>query len=376
MFGFLRNLTKTDKEKRQEFLTAYLDDSLSPKDRRHFEQWLEDDDALRADLEQQRAIKDAISQLPRVRAPRSFTLDPSLYGRPSAQPGLQLYPALRVATVLAMFVFIALISIDVFVSESGFSTSITSTDELAQVAEKAAEEAGASERFGAESEEQSARSDATGEIAAAAPAEEVAAEEVVELEEAVLESESIAAPQQPTGTFIAQESALAVEEPPAEREGEAELVSPAEAQANGAAEAESGTRTAELSAVQTLVGTQERDEQVLGEVRKTAEVEALDGETTPQPVVATPTLQEMPAPTPLLEEAIAAAESTADDLHEVPGDVQQVVEEETLEALPDVDEGSALGIGSLRLAEIFLGLSVLFLILITLLLRRQVQKGP
>jgi hypothetical protein len=376
MFGFLRNLTKTDKEKRQEFLTAYLDDSLSPKDRRYFEQWLEGDDTLRADLEQQRTIKEAISQLPRVRAPRSFTLDPSLYGRPSAQPSLQFYPALRVATVLATFVFIALISIDVFVSESGLSTSITSTDELAQIEEKAAEEVGASDRFGAESEEQSDSSDAIGEIAAASPAEEVAAEEVVELEEAVLESESIAAPLQPTGTPMAQESAPAAEEPSAEREGEAELVSPTETQAEGTAEAESGTSSAALSAGHTLVATKERDDQVRGEVRETAEVEALDGETTPQPVVITPTLQEMSAPTPLLDKAIAAEESTADDMHEVPGDIQQVDEEETLESLPDVDEGSALGIGPLRLAEIFLGLSVIFLILITLLLRRQVQKGP
>ncbi|MGB3715659.1 MAG: hypothetical protein WA996_14605 [Candidatus Promineifilaceae bacterium] len=376
MFVFLRNLTKSDKEKRQDFLTAYLDDSLSPKDRRRFEQWLDGDDALRADLEQQRTIKEAISQLPRVRAPRSFTLDPSLYGRPSAQPGLQLYPAMRFATVLALFVFITLLSIDVFVSESGLSTSSISTDELAQLTEKVAEEAGASARFVAESEDQPPRSDAAGEIVAAVPAEEEAVEEVAGLEEAVLESESIAAPQQPTGTFMAQESAPAADEPPSEREGETAFISPSDAQANEVAGEENGTRAAALSASQTVVATQERDDQVLGEIRETTEADALDGEATPQTVVVTPTLREMPEPTPVMAEAIVAEDSTADDRQEVPGDVRETVEEETSEALRDVDEGPLFGLGYLRLTEILLGLSVIFFILLTLILRRLVKKGP
>jgi len=78
--GFLRNLTKSDEERRQEVLTAYLDDNLSPKDKQQFEQLLYSDESLRRDLEQQRSIKQAMAQLPRMRAPRSFTLDPSLYG--------------------------------------------------------------------------------------------------------------------------------------------------------------------------------------------------------------------------------------------------------------------------------------------------------
>jgi anti-sigma factor RsiW len=376
MFEFLRNLTKTDQEKRQDFLTAYLDDGLSPRDRRRFEQWLESNDALRTDLEQQRIIKEAISQLPRVKAPRSFTLDPSLYGRPSSQFGLQLYPAMRIATVLALFVFITLLSIDVFVSESGLSTTITGADELAQVTEKVSEEAGAAERDSAESEEQSQRSEVMGEVVAAAPAAEVTAEEVAELEEAVLESESIEAPEQPTGTFVAQESAPAADEPSEERAGEIEFFAPADAQAEGASGTENEARAAALSAVQTVVATQERDDQVQGEVRKTNEVEALDGESTRQPAVVTPTVREMSEPTPVTAEAIAAEESTANYLQEVPDGVQEVIEEETSETLRYVDEGPAFGLGSLRLAQILLGLSVIFLILLTLLLRRRVQKGP
>lgn len=375
MFGFLRNLTKTDEEKRQDFLTAYLDDSLSPRDRRRFEEWLDGDDALRADLEQQRTIKEAIGQLPRVRAPRSFTLDPSLYGRPSSQPGLRLYPALRVATVLATFVFITLISIDVFLSDSVLSTSVSGADELAQVTEKISQEAEASERVIAESEDQSPRSDAVGEIVAAAPAEEVPVEEVTELEETVLESEPMEEPHQPTGTFIAQESAPAADEPPEAREGAVEFFAPTDAVTEGASGTENETHTPSLSAVQTVVATQGPDDQGQGEVRKTAEVEALDGEATRQTAVATPTPREISEPTPVLAESIVADESTADDLQGVSDDVQELAEEETSEALPDVDEGPAIGTDSLRLAEIILGLSVIFLILLTLLLRRRVRKG-
>jgi anti-sigma factor RsiW len=375
MFEFLRNLTKTDQEKRQDFLTAYLDDGLSPRDRRRFEQWLESDDALRADLEQQRIIKEAVSQLPRHRAPRSFTLDPSLYGRPSSQSGLQLYPAMRIATVLALFVFITLISIDVFVSESGFSASISGADELAMVAEKVLEEPMAAEQDIAESEDQSQRSYAVGEIAAAAPAEEIAAEEAVELEEAVLESESIEAPQQPAGTFVAQESAPAADEPAEERDGEVEFYTPSDAQAEGASGAENGTRAAALAAVQTVVATQEHADQVLGEVRETAEVEAFVSEPTRQLSVATPTVQVTTEPTPVMAEAIVADQSSADDSQEVPEGVKEEVEGETSDAPHDVDEGPESDLGSLRLAEILLGLSVLFLILLTLLLRHRVQKG-
>jgi anti-sigma factor RsiW len=376
MFGFLRNLTKTEQEKRQDFLTAYLDDSLSPRDRRRFEQRLEGDDALRADLAQQRTIKEAIGQLPRVRAPRSFTLDPSLYGRPSSQPGLQLYPAMRIATVLALFVFITLLSIDVFVSDSGRSASISGADELAQLSEKLSDEARAAEKGIAESENQSLRSDALGEIVAEAPAEEVAAEEVAEFEEAVLESESIEAPQQPSGTVIAQESAPLADEPSEERDGVIEFYTPADAQAEGASATIIITRAAALSALQTVVATQEHDDQVQGEVRKTTEVEILEAEATRQPSVVTPTVSEISEPTPVTAEAISAEESIADDLQEVPDGVLKLIEDESLETLPDVDEGPVFGLDSLRLAEILLGLSVLFLILVTLLLRRRVQKGP
>ncbi|MEW5988550.1 MAG: hypothetical protein AB1791_18130, partial [Chloroflexota bacterium] len=97
---FLRNLTQSAAEKRQVMLTAYLDNALTPQERQQFETWLAEDAALRAEVERQRAVKVALSQLPRRVAPRNFVLDPTLYGRRRPQPAAQLYPALRLATAL------------------------------------------------------------------------------------------------------------------------------------------------------------------------------------------------------------------------------------------------------------------------------------
>ena len=69
-------------EKRQEALTAYLDGALTPAERKRFERLLASDRALRASLEEQRLIKASLRRLPRMRAPRNFTLDPARYGRP------------------------------------------------------------------------------------------------------------------------------------------------------------------------------------------------------------------------------------------------------------------------------------------------------
>lgn len=108
MFDFLRDLTKPDEEKRQELLTAYIDEALSPRERRRFEQMLAEDPGLRAELAQLRQLQQNLRQLPRRRVPRNFTLDPALYETPQRQPLVQLYPAMRVATTLtAVFLIIA-----------------------------------------------------------------------------------------------------------------------------------------------------------------------------------------------------------------------------------------------------------------------------
>lgn len=108
MLDFLRDLTKSAEEKRQEMLAAYVDGALSPRHQSAFEQQLSQDPKLQAEVEQMQQHKLMMRQLPRRRVPRHFTLDPALYSPPQRQPLLQLYPAMRVATVLtAVFLIIA-----------------------------------------------------------------------------------------------------------------------------------------------------------------------------------------------------------------------------------------------------------------------------
>lgn len=109
--NFLRNLTQSAAEKRQEMLTAYLDNALTPQERQQFETWLAQDAALRAEVERQRVVKVTLSQLPRRAAPRNFVLDPTLYGRPRPQPAVQLYPALRLATALTAFFLVVTLAL-------------------------------------------------------------------------------------------------------------------------------------------------------------------------------------------------------------------------------------------------------------------------
>jgi anti-sigma factor RsiW len=116
MFDFLRNLTKSNEEKAQEKLSAYLDNGLAPQERLAFEEAMGADAALLASVEQQRLIKQNLSALPMMRAPRNFTLDPALYGRPTPQAFFKLYPALRTATALAAVALILLFSLELFSS--------------------------------------------------------------------------------------------------------------------------------------------------------------------------------------------------------------------------------------------------------------------
>ncbi|RMH01464.1 MAG: hypothetical protein D6706_01865 [Chloroflexi bacterium] len=106
MLDFLRQLRKSAEERRQEQLHAYLDDALSPRERQQFEQLLAQDAELQALVAQHRRLKQQLRELPRRPVPRNFTLDPAVYGRPARQPLVQLYPVLRMGTVLTAFFFV------------------------------------------------------------------------------------------------------------------------------------------------------------------------------------------------------------------------------------------------------------------------------
>jgi hypothetical protein len=110
MLDYLANWRKSDEEKRQETITAYLDGALAPKQKRLFEEQLAKDQALRLDVEQQRHLKRNLTQILRLRSPRNFTLDPALYGRPEPDTVGRVYPALRVATALAGIFFVVAVT--------------------------------------------------------------------------------------------------------------------------------------------------------------------------------------------------------------------------------------------------------------------------
>lgn len=87
-----------------ERLSAYIDDALSPEEKRALEASLAQDEALRAELDDMRETVQMLRNLPPVKAPRNFTLDPKTYGSTSgfAWWGLRLAYMLGSVAVLAL----------------------------------------------------------------------------------------------------------------------------------------------------------------------------------------------------------------------------------------------------------------------------------
>ena len=110
MFDWLTDLRKSAEEKRDETITAYIDDALPPGEKSTFEAELAQDSDLRGQVEAERQLKLMLSQLPPVRAPRNFGLDPAVYGRekPTIPLFESLYPQLRTATAVAAICLVAL----------------------------------------------------------------------------------------------------------------------------------------------------------------------------------------------------------------------------------------------------------------------------
>jgi hypothetical protein len=144
MFDFLRDRGSTAEDKRREALSAYLDGALTPIERERFDARLARDPELRADLEQLRVLKLQMRNMPRRRVPRSFALDPAIYGRPKSRPLMQLYPALRGATALAAFFLIFTLALGAFQGQfqpAGDGTMPAMVSEAIQESGPAAEDA-------------------------------------------------------------------------------------------------------------------------------------------------------------------------------------------------------------------------------------------
>jgi anti-sigma factor RsiW len=135
MFDFFSEIGKSADDKRHEALNAYLDGALSPREQEVLEGDLQRDATLRAELAQLRLVRQELRGLPRRRVPRSFSLDPALYGPPKAQPAQQLYPLLRGATALTALLFVFVLGLSLL---NGIVGPDQATIEAVTMAEEAA----------------------------------------------------------------------------------------------------------------------------------------------------------------------------------------------------------------------------------------------
>ena len=82
-----------------ELLSSYLDGQLKPSDSARLEARLSSDRDLRSVLDDLRAARGLLRQLPMRKAPRNFTLTPKMVGKNPPLP--RAYPAFRFVTALA-----------------------------------------------------------------------------------------------------------------------------------------------------------------------------------------------------------------------------------------------------------------------------------
>lgn len=82
-----------------ELLSSYLDGQLKPSDSARLEARLSSDASLRAVLDDLRAARGLLRQLPMRKAPRNFTLTPKMVGKNPPLP--RAYSAFRFVTALA-----------------------------------------------------------------------------------------------------------------------------------------------------------------------------------------------------------------------------------------------------------------------------------
>lgn len=399
MFDFLRNLTKSDEDKRQEAAAAFLDDALTPQQTARFEELLKEDSELTKELERQRWVKEQLQTLPAVRAPRNFTLDPAKFGKPARQLSYQIYPALRTATVLAAVLFVFLIGLDFAadMDDEGTMASEAPTEELLSV-DAAGDELPAPRMVITESE---------AEVIAEAPVEE---EQVSGAEQFFAEQPAPAEPE----TAIEIEEEAEMEQPAVEEESAPEAGAPdpgrAEADVVDEAQAEDadlpGRMPSEVSEGTTadeIVGESKASEDAYVAPLPPSEPVTELAFATPPPArtrVPTKTLaarvmtpeQDAAIPPAVVEEAalagvetvVVVATSAADT---EPSPAEQVLADDSA-AAPDgevdmarseeraqpQEDGFLEDIPVITFIEIVLGIGLLTLIAATILVRRRARQ--
>jgi hypothetical protein len=94
----------SDAQRAEELFSPYIDGQVTADEQRFLERYLADHPEAREKFELLRAAVNMTRSLPQVKAPRSFVLPRSMARRPAL--AVRLYPAMRLATVAAMALFI------------------------------------------------------------------------------------------------------------------------------------------------------------------------------------------------------------------------------------------------------------------------------
>lgn len=366
MFDFIRDLRKSDEEKRQEAITAYLDGHFTPSERQRFEEKLAADSGLRHEVEQQSFIKRNLQQLPQVRAPRNFPLDPAQYGAPEPDTAVRLYPILRTATVLVGIFFVIAVGAALLIPQGGPIESLALAPLTGGVA--------GDERGAIPEAEQERMEEPIEEVASPIIETEMFAEEEAAVEAPV---EEAPAPAEETvaGTpsaDTAMEADQAVEETMEEEAAAQEAVPEGELE-----EAEPGISAAAPATVEGQklteeavgaggIGTRPATETPQEEAPpvEALEEEALEAEALPAeplPTASLPTLAETPSSTPPQLAEVAPTSPT----------VGQELTEEAAPAEEQQDFGRTAST-LLTFLVVILGIAVIVLSGATLLVRRKI----
>lgn len=136
-----------------ELLSSYLDGQLKTSDSARLEKRLASDSDLRAVLDDLRAARGLLRQLPLRKAPRNFTLTPKMVGKNPPLP--RSYPAFRFVTALASLMLFFTLGLNFVVPQlaqapafgmgGGGAPEVFSASEAPAVPEAAATEAPAEE---------------------------------------------------------------------------------------------------------------------------------------------------------------------------------------------------------------------------------------
>ena len=108
---------QNDHHRAEELISAYLDKRVSAEEREFFERHLASCADCRAQLEATRSMVVALRAMPAVKAPRSFVLPREMAKQPK-RSFLSLYPALRLATIVAAMAFVVLFAGDLLINQS------------------------------------------------------------------------------------------------------------------------------------------------------------------------------------------------------------------------------------------------------------------